>query len=82
MLRPWALVGVVRRGNFGVVLHRSWWSHFICLLDVAGLGGRYLMMAFVVRCRAPWRKPWRMAARRDDLGGLRRNLTLFSFVVR
>jgi hypothetical protein len=63
---------VKEEGNFGVLLQSPCQGCFICPLDVAGLGWRYLMTAFVVRCGPPWRKTWQMAAGKDDLGGLHR----------
>ncbi len=77
--------GVPMRGAFGVVLQMPFRGHFMWSFDVAGLGRRYLAMAFLERCVAPRRKPCWMAASNELLGGLQRpwciNLTLFSFVV-
>jgi hypothetical protein len=77
--------GTPMRGCFGVVLQMPCWGHFIWPFKVAGLGRRYLAMAFSVRCGALRRKPWWIAASKDDFWGLHRlwcmYFTLFSFVV-
>jgi hypothetical protein len=41
----------------GHVLSMLWDRHFICPLDVAGLGLRYLTMSFLVKLGHPLRKP-------------------------
>jgi hypothetical protein len=69
-------------GCFEVVEQIPLRRRFMWPFEVAMLGGRYLATCFPLRWGAPWRNPWWMASRRDDLDGLHKlwcmNLTLFS----
>jgi hypothetical protein len=73
------------QGRIGVLLRRPLHGCFMWPLDVAGLGGRYLVTAFLERRGALRRNPLWIPASKDDFVGLHRlwciNLTLFSFII-